>query len=116
MTDNNLKNHSKPWLSVVIPIYNAEKYLKECLESIRKQSFKDFEVLLIDDGSVDLSSEICKGYEVSLIHKHMVAGFHFIMHRCYDQEGMGMQYILYDCPVILCTPELLQQLLDGFHI
>lgn len=51
-----------PWLSVVIPIYNAEAYLDECLRSIATQTFRDFEVLLIDDGSTDRSAEICRDY------------------------------------------------------
>ena len=44
-----------PKFSIVIPIYNAERYLKETLESVRKQNYEDFEVLLINDGSNDKS-------------------------------------------------------------
>lgn len=51
-----------PWLSVVIPIFNAEKHLKYCLETIQKQTCTEFEVLLIDDGSTDLSHDICIEY------------------------------------------------------
>ena len=51
-----------PWLSVIIPIYNKEKYLRECLDSITAQTFGDFEVILADDGSTDSSGEICKAY------------------------------------------------------
>lgn len=49
-------------ISIIVPIYNAEKYLHRCLDSIESQSFKNFEVLLIDDGSTDHSFEICKEY------------------------------------------------------
>ncbi|MDT2740341.1 glycosyltransferase family 2 protein [Enterococcus canintestini] len=49
-------------LSVVIPIYNAEKFLKRCLDSIINQTFSNFEVILINDGSSDTSGEICRGY------------------------------------------------------
>lgn len=49
-------------VSIVIPIYNKEKQLKRCLESIRSQTFQDFEVLLIDDGSTDKSEAIAKQY------------------------------------------------------
>ena len=59
---NSLKDKVKPWLSIIIPIYNAEKYLSACLDSIKKQSFRDYEVLLIDDGSTDSSAAICKQY------------------------------------------------------
>lgn len=61
---NNSKNNTsrKPWLSIVIPVYNTEKYLRKCLDSIAVQSFSDFEVILIDDGSTDSSPEICNEY------------------------------------------------------
>lgn len=49
-------------ISVIVPIYNVEKYLDECLDSIRKQTFTDFEVLLIDDGTPDNSVDIAKKY------------------------------------------------------
>lgn len=49
-------------LSIVIPVYNGEKYLKETLESIRKSSYEDFEVILIDDGSRDRSLDICRRF------------------------------------------------------
>lgn len=49
-------------VSVIVPIYNAEKYLKQCLDSIQCQTLNDIEVILIDDGSVDGSSEIAKSY------------------------------------------------------
>ena len=49
-------------LSIIIPIYNAEKYLSRCIESILSQSYQDFEILMIDDGSVDDSLGICKKY------------------------------------------------------
>ncbi len=51
-----------PYLSIIIPIYNSEKYLDACLKSIFKQSFKDYEVIMVDDGSGDSSGEICKKY------------------------------------------------------
>jgi len=48
--------------SVIVPIYNASKYLQECLDSILSQDFTDFELLLIDDGSTDNSGKICDEY------------------------------------------------------
>lgn len=50
-------------ISIIIPIYNAGKWLNECLNSIAQQSYKDFEVLMVDDGSKDESASICKKYE-----------------------------------------------------
>lgn len=46
-------------VSIIMPVYNSEKYLEECVNSILKQKFESFELLLIDDGSTDKSSEIC---------------------------------------------------------
>ena len=51
-----------PELSVIIPVYNVEKYLRECLDSVVNQTFKDIEIILIDDGSTDKSLDICKEY------------------------------------------------------
>lgn len=50
----------KVLFSIVIPVYNAEKYLEESVNSILKQSFKDFELILVDDGSTDSSLDICE--------------------------------------------------------
>lgn len=64
----------KPLLTVVIPVYNVEKYLKRCLESILSQEWKCYDILLIDDGSTDNSPQICDNYVkeydfISVIHK-----------------------------------------------
>lgn len=49
-------------ISVIIPVYNVENTLKRCLDSFLAQSFKDFELLLIDDGSIDGTGTICETY------------------------------------------------------
>lgn len=53
-------NHST--ISVIIPVYNGERYLRECIDSILNQTFKDIEVILMDDGSTDGSGAICEEY------------------------------------------------------
>lgn len=62
-------------LSVIVPVYNTSKYLDRCISSILNQSFNDFELLLIDDGSTDNSGEICDEYakkdsRIKVVHKH----------------------------------------------
>lgn len=51
-----------PAITIVVPIYNTEQYLPCCIDSILSQSFTDFELLLIDDGSIDGSGQICDAY------------------------------------------------------
>lgn len=51
-----------PKISIIIPVYNVEKHIRQCLDSIINQTFLDFEVLLIDDGSPDKSGDICDEY------------------------------------------------------
>ncbi len=62
------------FFSVVVPVYNVEQYLEECIESILSQTFEDFELILVNDGSTDRSPAICDEYakkdiRVKVIHK-----------------------------------------------
>ena len=61
-------------ISFVIPVYNVEKYLNECVDSVITQNFRDLEIILVDDGSPDGSGQICDQYAekygfVTVIHK-----------------------------------------------
>ena len=49
-------------ISVIVPVYNVEEYLEECLESIQNQTYTNFEVILVNDGSTDNSKEFCERY------------------------------------------------------
>lgn len=61
-------------ISIIIPVYNVEKYLRRCVDSVLSQTYKNFECILIDDGSSDSSSKICDEYlkydnRIKVIHK-----------------------------------------------
>lgn len=61
-------------ISIIIPVYNVEKYLRSCLDSIIEQSYKNIEVILINDGSTDSSAKICdeyalKDFRIKVVHK-----------------------------------------------
>lgn len=64
-----------PEISIIVPVYNVEKYLSKCIDSILNQTFNNFELILVDDGSTDKSYEICDYYKnidrrVVVIHKN----------------------------------------------
>ena len=62
-------------ISVIIPVYNVERYLKKCVDSVLKQDYTNIEIILVDDGSTDSSGNICDEYsnkypnKVKVIHK-----------------------------------------------
>lgn len=63
-----------PLISIVLPVYNGEKYLRECIESVTAQTFTDWELIIVDDGSKDSSLEICSSFaendkRIKLIHQ-----------------------------------------------
>lgn len=61
-------------ISIIVPVYNAEKYLDRCVESILGQTFSDFELILVDDGSPDNSGKLCdkwakKDHRIKVVHQ-----------------------------------------------
>lgn len=61
-------------ISVIVPIYKAESYLRKCVDGILQQTFTDFQLILVDDGSPDRSGEICDEYaamdsRIEVVHK-----------------------------------------------
>lgn len=65
---------TNPFFSVIMPIYKVEPYLSKCIDSVLAQSFANFELILVDDGSPDSCPQICDAYaaldsRISVIHK-----------------------------------------------
>ena len=61
-------------VSIIVPVYNVEKYVEECVQSLLTQSYKKLEIILVDDGSLDKSGEICdnlslKDNRIKVLHK-----------------------------------------------
>ena len=61
--NKSLKSNGNIAISIIIPVYNVEKYLRECLDSILNQTFQNFEIICVDDGSTDKSLEILQEYK-----------------------------------------------------
>lgn len=69
-----MKDLAQPLISIIVPVYNADRYLRECIESILNQSYENFQLILIDDGSTDASADICDEYasvnqKITVIHQ-----------------------------------------------
>lgn len=71
----------KQMISVIVPVYNVEKYLSRCIDSLIRQSYSNIEILLVDDGSKDESLSICKEYEAKDSRIH-------VFHK--ENEGLGL--------------------------
>ena len=86
--------------SVIVPVYNVEKYITECLDSLIGQTFKDFEIILVDDGSTDRSGEICDAYKVQ--YPDYITVIHnsnrgvMLSRRCAIQHAKGEIFVFVD--------------------
>lgn len=74
MLEKGMVINMKVLISIIVPVYKVERYLKRCIDSILNQTFSDFELILVDDGSPDNSGKICDEYEtkdtrIRVIHK-----------------------------------------------
>ncbi|MBU3111431.1 glycosyltransferase family 2 protein [Clostridium lacusfryxellense] len=89
-----------PQISIIVPIYNGEKYINKCLEMIINQKFKDFELIIIDDGSTDNSFNMCNDYAKKDLRIKVISkkneGTWAARNRGID-ESKGKYIIFFDC-------------------
>ena len=100
-------------ISVVVPVYNVEKYLDECVQSILSQSYAEFELILVDDGSKDGSGAICYKYaqmdsRVQVIHK--VNGGLSDARNVGTHQAKGDYIVYIDSDDYICDPDFLQKI------
>lgn len=76
-------------ISIIIPVYNVEKYLKKCIDSILDQNYNDLEILVVDDGSTDHSGDICDSYAEQ---DHRIQVFHTENHGLSAARNFGLDH------------------------
>ena len=96
--------------SIHIPVYNVEKYLNECVESVLKQSFGNFEIILTDDGSTDDSGKICDSFQDSRIRVFHNENRGLLMTRSFSIEKARGEYSLFLDSDDFFSDEFLEQL------
>lgn len=87
-----------PFFSIIIPVYNTKKFLPSCVDSVLSQTFKDFEMILVDDGSTDGSSDLCNSLAAE--NPSVVRVFHkenegVIATRCFGVERTTGEFVLF---------------------
>ncbi|WP_338753299.1 glycosyltransferase family 2 protein [Leuconostoc mesenteroides] len=101
----------KPLVSIIVPIFNVENYLYDCLASIRNQTFNDFEVVMIDDGSTDQSNLICEQFcQLDcrfILHTQKNAGLSVSRNK--GMQFSSGEFILFVDPDDILNEKLLEQ-------
>ena len=87
-----------PKVSVIIPVYNAESFLDECIQSVLNQTYNDFEVILVNDGSTDRSLEICTKYgkaytNVKVVNQRNEGGMSARRTGFYHSDGEWIMFV-----------------------
>jgi len=103
--------------SIVVPVYNVEKFLSDCVESVLRQSYANYELLLVDDGSTDSSGSICDKYankDSRIIVFHKQNEGHILTRRYAINRSKG-QFILFLDSDDMWKPWLLQMVYDTIH-
>lgn len=83
-----MKDSRKAVLSIIIPIYNRKQYLTRCVESLRKQSYSNLEIILIDDGSTDGSWQLCEAFQLK---DSRIFAYHQENQGCSSARNLGLR-------------------------
>jgi glycosyltransferase involved in cell wall biosynthesis len=93
-------------ISIIIPVYNTSKYLKQCIESVLSQEYKDYEIILVDDGSTDSSGDICDFYSSTY-------GFIMTIHKenggLSDARNIGLKHAKGDFVLFIDSDDYISQ-------
>ena len=97
MNSNNTQKKINPLVTIVVPVYNVEKFLNQCIESIINQNYKNFEIILVDDGSTDNSGSICDEYadKYDYIFTYHKSNSGLGLTRNYGMERANGKYIMF---------------------
>lgn len=114
MKDNISFNSSTPLISVIVPVYNSEAFLTRCVDSIRNQTYKNLEIILVDDGSTDASGPLCDAFQaedprIRVIHQAN-GGL-----SCARNRGLDLcrgEYIAFVDSDDYIAPDMYQQMLS----
>ena len=98
MQDSNEKG--KRMIAIVVPVYNAQKYIKQCIKSIQKQTLKNYKLILVDDGSEDLSGIICdnlaqKDQRIIVIHQENKGSVEARKTGVFSKQAQEADYICF---------------------
>lgn len=112
------QTYSQPQVTIIIPVYNANRYISRCLDSIIAQNFDAFHVLLIDDGSTDYSLDICNNYankdsRIKVFHKENEG---VSIARQYGLDKVTTPYFIFCDSDDYVEPDYLEKLYDAIHV
>lgn len=82
-------NRVNPLVSIIVPIYNVERYLERCVDSLIEQTYQNIEIILVDDGSIDLSGKICDKYAGQF---NRIKSYHKPNGGLSDARNYGIEY------------------------
>lgn len=104
-----------PQVSIIVPVYNVDKYLQQCVESLINQSYQNLEIVLIDDGSKDTSGQVCdyfaeKYKKINVFHK---ANSGLGLTRNYGLERINGEYVTFVDSDDYLQQDAIQRLVDG---